>query len=88
MVEQPALAIAAAKPGSALPLTIAAIREKFSMLRDRVSLRNRAITITPLGYPVGIGSVFVAAQVNESCPAASLTRRDPCRPEGICNVGA
>jgi hypothetical protein len=59
-----------------LPLAIVTIREKFNMLRDRVSLRNRVITITPLGYPGGIGSVFVAAQVHESCPAASLTRRD------------
>jgi hypothetical protein len=76
MVEQPALAIATAKPGSALPLTIIAIREKFSMLRDGVGFRNRAITTTPLGYPDGIGGVFVAVQVYESCPAASLTRRD------------
>jgi hypothetical protein len=76
MADQPVLAIATAKTGSALPLAIVAIREKFNMLRDRVSLRNRAITITPLGYPVGMGSVFVAVQVHESCPAASLTRRD------------
>ena len=76
MVERPALAIAIAKAGSALPLAIVTIREKFNMLRDRVCPSNRAITITPLGYPVGVGSVFVTAQVHESCPAASLTRRD------------
>jgi hypothetical protein len=76
MVEQPALAIATARTGSALPLAIVTMREKFNMLRDRVDFGNRAITITPPGYPVGIGSVSVADQVRESCPAASLTRRD------------
>jgi len=86
MADQPALAIATAERGSALPLTIVAIREKFNMLRDEVSLGNRAITTTPIGYPVDMGGVFVAAEVHESCPAAGLTPRDRCRPEGISNV--
>lgn len=62
MVEQPALAIATAEPGSALPLTIFAICEKFSMLRDGVGFSNRAITITPLGYPDGLCGVFVVVR--------------------------
>ncbi len=87
MAEQLALAIAAAKPVSALPLTIVRIREKLSMPRCGVNFRDHAITITAPRYPDGTGGVFVAIQAGH---VRLLVRHGEgtCRQKRVYNVGA
>jgi hypothetical protein len=67
-VDHQVLAIASAKTGSELRLTIVRNREKFATPREVINCRNRAITLTAPGYPDVICGVLFAVQAREYVP--------------------